>query len=132
MAAAERGSLLDAGCGSGVLAVAAARLGFAPVTAVDVDEVAVGVARQTVRRNRVAVTVRRADVLADELPAVDVVVANVALAAVQALLRHIAARVAITSGYPAHESPTAPGWRREARVELEGWAADAFRAPALS
>ena len=47
LARLDRGSLLDAGCGSGVVSVAAARLGFAPVTAVDVDEVAVEVARDT-------------------------------------------------------------------------------------
>ena len=37
----ERGPLLDLGCGSGVLAITAAKLGFAPVTAVDSDEAAV-------------------------------------------------------------------------------------------
>jgi ribosomal protein L11 methylase PrmA len=59
----DRGSLLDAGCGSGVVAVAAARLGFAPVRAVDLDEVAVEVAGETARRNGVAVDVSQADVL---------------------------------------------------------------------
>ena len=44
LARLERGSLLDAGCGSACLAVAAARLGFAPVVAVDLDAVAVEVA----------------------------------------------------------------------------------------
>src|SRR6478609_9047879 len=35
------GSLLDVGCGSGVLGIAAARLGFGPNTCIDVDPVAV-------------------------------------------------------------------------------------------
>ena len=35
------GSFADLGCGSGVLAIAAARLGFAPVTAVDSERAAV-------------------------------------------------------------------------------------------
>ena len=54
LARLERGSLLDAGCGSGVLAVAAARLGFAPVFAVDADPVAVDGRAETVRSNGVA------------------------------------------------------------------------------
>ncbi len=37
----ERGSLLDVGCGSGVLAIAAARLGFGPVFAIDTDPAAI-------------------------------------------------------------------------------------------
>src|SRR5262249_9687416 len=57
----ERGSLLDAGCGSGVVAVAAARLGFAPVLAVDVDDVAVEVASATARDNGVEIGVSHVD-----------------------------------------------------------------------
>ena len=41
LATSERGSLLDVGCGSGVLSIAAARLGFAPIRAVDNDPIAV-------------------------------------------------------------------------------------------
>ena len=85
----DRGSVLDAGCGSGVVSVAAARLGFAPVHAVDVDEVAVEVATATALTNGVDVRVSLADVLADELPAADLVVANIELGVVDRLLRRV-------------------------------------------
>jgi ribosomal protein L11 methyltransferase len=120
----DRGSLLDAGCGSGVVAVAAVRLGFAPVTAVDLDEVAVEVAAETARENGVVVDVRRADVLADALPSADVVVANIELVVVEQLLARVDAGRAVTSGYLASERPTRPGWRAADRIELDGWAAD--------
>jgi len=123
-----RGSLLDAGCGSGVVAVAAARLGFAPVLAVDVDPVAVEVAVDTARRNGVEIEAWAADVLTAELPAVDLVVANIELHAVESLLLRRPASCVIASGYLAHETPSAPGWERVERCELDGWAADVLRA----
>jgi ribosomal protein L11 methyltransferase len=46
-------SLLDIGCGSGILAIAAAKLGYAPVEAFDFDPVAVTIAKGNTRRNRV-------------------------------------------------------------------------------
>jgi ribosomal protein L11 methyltransferase len=124
LARLDRGSLLDAGCGSGVVAVSAVRLGFAPVCAVDLDEVAVEVAGQTARRNDVSVAIAQADVLRDELRPSDVVVANIELPVVEQLLRRLDARVAVTSGYFASERPTALRWSHVERVELEGWAAD--------
>ena len=120
----ERGSLLDAGCGSGVIAVAAARLGFAPIHAVDLDEVAVDTASSTARLNDVHVDVARADVLRDGLPATDVVVANIELPVVERLLERLPLTRVVTSGYFASECPTAPGWAAVDRVELAGWAAD--------
>ena len=120
----DRGSVLDAGCGSGVVAVAAVRLGFAPVTAVDLDPVAVEVAEETARENDVTVDIRRADVLVDDLPAADVVVANIELGVVESLLERIDARHAVTSGYLASERLATPAWRSVERLELEGWAAD--------
>jgi ribosomal protein L11 methyltransferase len=124
LARLEPASLLDAGCGSGVVAVAAARLGFAPVFAVDVDPVAVGVCADTARLNGVGVEAAVADVLRDDLPEADVVVANIELAVVEALLARASARAAITSGYLASEAPRVPGWEPVDRIELEGWAAD--------
>lgn len=56
-------SLLDAGTGSGLLAIAAAKLGYAPVDAFDFDPDSVRVATENARRNRVAgrIALRRAD-----------------------------------------------------------------------
>ncbi len=50
-------SFLDAGCGSGVLAIAAAKLGFSRVMAVDYDPLAVKAAKENCRRNRVSCVV---------------------------------------------------------------------------
>jgi ribosomal protein L11 methyltransferase len=57
----EGRTVLDLGCGSGILAVAAARLGAATVLAVDIDCVAVEATAENVRRNRATATVRVAE-----------------------------------------------------------------------
>jgi ribosomal protein L11 methyltransferase len=128
LARCARGSVLDAGCGSGVLAVAAARLGFGPVFALDDDAAAVEAASQAAALNGVTVDVTRADMLSAELPRVDLVVANIELRAVEALLGRRLAAVAITSGYLAPEMPRADAWEHADRLELDGWAADRFAA----
>ncbi len=46
-------ALLDAGCGSGILAISAAKLGYAPVEAFDFDPVAVRIARKNSHANHV-------------------------------------------------------------------------------
>jgi len=48
------GSFLDIGTGSGILAIAAAKLGYSPVQAFDFDPESVRVARQNTMKNRVA------------------------------------------------------------------------------
>ena len=113
LAGQERGSVLDAGCGSGVIAVAAARLGFAPVFAVDSDPVAVEVALETARETASRSRLVLADVLTDELPVADLVVANIELRVVERLLARRPAATAIVSGYLAHErsSPRPAGNR---------------------
>jgi ribosomal protein L11 methyltransferase len=126
LAGLARGSVLDAGCGSGVIAVAAARLGFEPVFAADLDPTAVDATRNTARLNHVEVDVRQADVRRGDLPQVDLVVANIELPVVESLLARRPAARAITSGYLAHERPYVPGWKRVSRLELDGWAAEVF------
>ena len=48
-----RGSLADLGCGSGVLAIAAAKLGFGPVTAIDHEPAALEATRDNAAANGV-------------------------------------------------------------------------------
>jgi ribosomal protein L11 methyltransferase len=68
-------SLLDYGCGSGILAIAAAKLGAGAVTGIDIDPAAVLAARNNAMQNQVAVQVEGAD-YAVHL-SYDVVVANI-------------------------------------------------------
>jgi ribosomal protein L11 methyltransferase len=76
LAARPGASVLDVGTGSGLLAIAAAKLGAGRVVANDVDPVAVDVARENAERNGAAVevTVRGAESLAGPF---DVIVANI-------------------------------------------------------
>lgn len=70
------GPLLDLGSGSGVLAIAAARLGFAPVYALDIDPVAVQVTRENATLNGVDIEASRLDLRVEQVPAVRTVCAN--------------------------------------------------------
>jgi len=122
----EPASLLDVGCGSGVLSIAASKLGFAPIVAIDNEQDAVDIALANARANHTEIVAYAADALTDDLPRVDVVVANVALDVIEALLPLLDARLAITSGYLERDELKAPGWRRIERRDREGWAADLF------
>jgi ribosomal protein L11 methyltransferase len=70
------GGFLDLGCGSGVLAIAAARLGWAPVVAVDFDPVAVEAAAANARVNGVSIGVRRHDLRVEPPVCAPTVAAN--------------------------------------------------------
>jgi ribosomal protein L11 methyltransferase len=117
-------SLLDVGCGSGVLAIAAAKLGFDPVAAIDEDEQAVAAARANTAANGVQVRISHADALRNDLPATDVVVANITRASVEAVGARIRAQTFVSSGYLASEDVRIPGFEHVDRVAAEGWAAD--------
>jgi ribosomal protein L11 methyltransferase len=54
-------SLLDIGAGSGILSIAAAKLGYSPVIAFDFDPDAVRVAKENAAMNRVRFSVRQQD-----------------------------------------------------------------------
>jgi ribosomal protein L11 methyltransferase len=126
------GGLLDIGCGSGVLAIAAARLGFAPVCAVDHDVDSVEITRANALANGVALNALRVDLRRERLPGAPTVLANL----VRPLLLSLAERppepmpeVLIVSGLLGEECDEvarafAPsGLRERDRRQLAGWSA---------
>jgi ribosomal protein L11 methyltransferase len=114
----ETTSLLDVGCGSGVLSVAAAKLGFSPVTAIDIDAVALEVTSANAAANGVAVDV------ATELRPSQLGVMNIALDVVERTLEELPVERAITSGYLERDEPRVDSWHRLERRVRDGWAAD--------
>jgi ribosomal protein L11 methyltransferase len=120
----DRGSVLDVGCGSGVLSIAAAKLGFAPVLAVDVDPQAIEAAERNAAENGVDVDVRLADLRDGELPETTLTLANITAEAVQELSARLRSERVISSGYLVFDEPRLEGYTIERRVEEAGWAAD--------
>lgn len=94
------GSLLDLGCGSGVLAIAAARLGFAPVAALDSDPAAVEATVANAAANGVRLEVGIGDLRSDPIPAARTVAANLLAPLLVALASRVAGdtRRVIASG----------------------------------
>jgi ribosomal protein L11 methyltransferase len=114
----EPTSLLDVGCGSGVLSVAAAKLGFSPVGAVDIDEVALEITAANADANGVVVDV------GTELRPAELAVMNIALDVVERMLPELPVERSVTSGYLERDEPRADGWHRVERRVRDGWAAD--------
>jgi ribosomal protein L11 methyltransferase len=83
------GALADWGCGTGVLAIAAARLGWDPVLACDWEAASVEATTENAAVNGVAIAVTRTDLRRDEGPWAPAVVANL----VRPLLLEVAANM---------------------------------------
>ena len=119
-------SLVDVGCGSGVLSIVAAKLGFAPVVAIDVDRAAVQAARNNAAANGVSLDVRHHDALVGGIAHAAVAVANLELCALTQLVERLPSSTLIASGYLDEEQLKVTGWERQDRRELDGWAAERF------
>jgi ribosomal protein L11 methyltransferase len=136
------GPLVDLGCGSGVLAIGAAKLGFGPVLGVDHDPLALEATADNARANGVEIETRRHDIMRDgAAPAAPAVLANL----LGPLLRALAEtgfdpaveppRALIASGLLTSEAdPIATAFaRRELRERSRrtdgDWAALLFAAP---
>ena len=70
---------IDVGTGTGILAIAAAKLGARDVLAIDLDEQAVVVAKENIRKNGMeqVVHAQAGDLLKDSIGKADVIVANI-------------------------------------------------------
>jgi ribosomal protein L11 methyltransferase len=119
------GPLCDWGAGTGVLAIAAARLGWGPVTAVELEE---GLIAANAARNGVEVDVVAAD-LRERAPWAPTIVANLTRGLLLELAPVVPPARMILSGMLAGEADevvAAYGLREERRLEAEGWAAVAL------
>ncbi|CAN5520559.1 50S ribosomal protein L11 methyltransferase [soil metagenome] len=127
---AAAGSLADLGCGSGVLAIAAAKLGFGPVTAVDADLAALEATERNARVNGVTLDRLERVNLRDDAPSgAETVAANL----MRPLLLRLAPRLlelaperVILSGLLDAEAgevvgALAPGLDERRRVSSRGW-----------
>jgi ribosomal protein L11 methyltransferase len=123
----EPTSLLDVGCGSGVLSIAAYKLGYRPVTAIDVDEAAVEATRRNAEANGAVVDAAPFDVTGTRLPTSDIAVANIDLGTVGRLEPSKQCHLLATSGYYESDLPKIQGFERVDRLVREQWAADLFR-----
>ena len=136
---AARGALLDLGTGSGVLAIAAAKLGFSPVAGVDHEREAVAAARENAAANGVSVGCSQLDLRLDELPYAPTVTANL----LRPLLLELATRLErppallVASGLltdqldeVAEAFAERQGMRERARRDDGEWSALLLEAPA--
>jgi ribosomal protein L11 methyltransferase len=126
-------SLLDYGCGSGILAMVASKLGAAPVCGIDIDPQAIEAARANSARNRCQVDYR----LPEEFSTVaggarfDIVVANILSNPLKLMAPMLCARVAAggslaLSGVLARQAKEvaaayAPFIELSVQAEHEGW-----------
>jgi ribosomal protein L11 methyltransferase len=125
------GSLADLGCGSGALAIAAAKLGFGPVIALDSEPAALDATRANARANGVTLDrVERLDLRERRPPAAATVTANLTAP----LLRRVAERLVdrpdalIVSGLLDREADEVaaafgPELRERRRLSKSGWSA---------
>jgi ribosomal protein L11 methyltransferase len=124
------GSFADLGCGSGVLAIAAKKLGYAPVEAYDSDRAAVEATVRNARENAVDLDrVERFDLRGQAPPSADVVAANLMRPLLLTVAKQIEERprALILSGLLDHEADEvaaafAPLVEKR-RLSLKGWTA---------
>jgi ribosomal protein L11 methyltransferase len=125
-----RGPLADLGCGSGVLAIAAAKLGFAPVIAFDNELAAIEATSSNARANGVTLDrVERADLRTGPAPVARVTVANLVrplLLRVAELLPEQPETLIVSGLLEGEEEEVATAFaplRERRRLRLQGWSA---------
>jgi ribosomal protein L11 methyltransferase len=129
-------SVLDYGCGSGILAMVAKKLGAADVTGVDIDPQAIESAKANGERNQVEIDYYLPDEFAassKEAQRFDVVVANILSSPLKLMAPMLSGRVApggflILSGVLARQAEEvaaayAPFIKLSVWQELDGWVA---------
>lgn len=130
--------IIDVGTGSGVLSIAARRLGATTVEAFDNDEDSVAAARDNVARNgeTAAIHVIRADVSDHAIPPAPLVIANLTAWLLRRYRDPLVALLApqgrlVSSGFTTEQVPMVldafPDLEPETTLEEEDWAGVTFR-----
>ena len=128
--------VFDAGTGSGILSIAAAKLGAGKITAVDYDRTALKVARENIGQNHVedVITLGQSDILKQVDGKADLVIANIIADIIIRLFDELEAHLnpggaLLASGIIADrigdvtEAALAHGFTIEKVIETGGWAA---------
>jgi ribosomal protein L11 methyltransferase len=114
------GSLVDVGCGSGLLAIAGRKLGYDPVWAIDFDPLAVEATIANARVNGVSLRIGERNVERDRLPAAQTLIANITanpvIALVAALPDPLPARVIVSGFRPADVARVTGAWAERGYV----------------
>ena len=116
------GALADWGSGSGVLAIAAARLGYGPVLAVDLEPASLEASRENAERNGADVEVRRVDLRREPAPYAPTVLANLVrplLLDVARLLERAPERLIMSGLLRSEADEVAAAFERHGLVEEE-------------
>jgi len=134
--------VLDVGAGSGILSIAAARLGASFVEAVEIEPVAASVCQENVERNEVGsvVSVRAGTLAGPPAEPFDLVLANITIATLLELEPVLAQQLrpsglAILSVVPAARAEellkalAAAGWRHQRTDQEQDWVALLVRRP---
>lgn len=131
--------VLDVGTGSGILAIAAARLGASEVVAIDLDPVAIAAARRNVEANDVAdVVTLQVGSLESVSGRFEWILANLYSGLLRALMDGFASRARprgwlVVAGLldgdcdAVEAAAMAAGWRARARRSIDGWTTLVFR-----
>jgi ribosomal protein L11 methyltransferase len=124
------GPLADLGCGSGVIAIAAAKLGFSPVTACDNEQAAIDATNANATVNFVTLDrVERCDLRTAPAPVREVTVANLVrplLLDVARLLSEQPETLIVSGLLEGEEDEVAAAFapfRERRRLRLQGWSA---------
>lgn len=133
-------TVIDVGCGTGILSIAAAKLGASHITAVDIDEVAVRVTEENCRINGAEKDITALKGVLTDVPEIkaDIIVANIIADVIIRIMDNMQyylknGGVIITSGIIRErkddvlEAYAAGGFVPEALMELGEWVAIVFR-----
>lgn len=133
-------TVFDVGTGSGILAIAASKLGAEDLQAADYDPVAVKVAVENIEKNHEAdkIKVFQSDLLAGFQGQADLIIANIIADIIIRMMPTVKAKLKeggalLTSGIiedridDVIEAAAAAGLKVEMRKELKGWAAIVFK-----